>query len=610
MKQIKTIRNLILVLCLGMMSHLAVAQNQTCNKFEVNSFKIKPSDLNLIYGYPVITDEKDVKFELELDINDGKLTTDSFVINITFNGYYNSGKPMQLYKVSKPVILGNSTIMGKEIQLAPKNIVKFKAGADLEGTVNKPAVITSVVVSVASLCNGKTAEMTQTFKLFKLKDGAITSVLASDDYFVEKSKLSNTFMNENISTDLFAVVIGLNNTKKDPPQNLFERLEESELAMTLGLAKGTGVFTWQIGTDKPFTQIVSPSEDKDGYWLFKNNVAIKDPKNPPVLVSYDLEFITLRNDTFKYSSVYKRKLADKKPWDYKVKMEAIAVDNPIFQPAGNVSNNILALSFPASSVTVTNNTLVFNRGPISTAVVGIIGATAVGKKNSNDSLSGATSISVTIQFDEPGDGRVFYHWGSVVSTSNPKFAINLDSLKLKNSTIQNVEIRMVNGKNDTIVYDMNGEFAKSLDGKTIFLLVEKSGKNKYDDPCKTKYKLKEIEYAESNAANLYSLQFKFNFEEKSDVPEVVEMVVEQKNCEGTAQYIKIALKYDAKSETYIGSQTIQQIQNCRWELKSGLITAYNSCKEKTVWSFDTNKVKTRGGLRTIALDLVVRADHY
>ncbi len=98
MKQIKTIRNLFLVLCLGMMSHLALAQNQSCNKFEVNSFKIKPSNFDIIYGYPVIRDEKDVKFELELDINDGKLTSDSFVINITFNGYYNLGKPMQLYK--------------------------------------------------------------------------------------------------------------------------------------------------------------------------------------------------------------------------------------------------------------------------------------------------------------------------------------------------------------------------------------------------------------------------------------------------------------------------------------------------------------------------------
>ena len=593
MKQIKTFRILILVLSLGMMSHLAEAQNQSCNKFEVNSFKIKPSETNIVYGYPVITDEKEVNFELELDINDGKLTTDSFVINVSFNGYYNSGKPELLYRG------------GKEIKITAKNVVKYRAGADLGGSAKKPAVITSVVVSVSSLCSGKSTEMTSTFNNFRLKDGSVTAVLASDDYFVERSKLSNTFMNETISTDLFAVVIGLNNTKKDPPQNLFEKLEESELAMTLALAKGTGVFTWQIGTDKPFTQVVSPSEDKDGYWLFKNNVSIKDSKNPPVLVSYDLEFITLRNDTFKYTSVYKRKLADKKPWDYKVKMNAIAVDNPTFQPLGNVSNNVLALSFPASSVTVTNNSLVFNRGYTTTAVVGIIGATAVGKKNSNDSVSGATSISVTIQFDEPGDGRVFYHWGSVVSTSNPKFAINLDSLKLKNSTIQNVEIRMVNGKNDTIVYDMNGEFAKSLDGKTIFLLLEKSEKIKFTGEHYDfgKSSLTVTDYKTIKVAN-----FSFSMKKGSSIPATMEAVIKVKACNKDAEFIAVKLKFDTKSGLWTGSQTLAQSADCAIEVKDFKVNLVNACgdsytvsnkyfdEKNNVWECQDECLETKGNL--------------
>ncbi len=430
-----------------------------------------------------------------------------------------------------------------------------------------------------------------------------TWVSKKEDYHLcHKNELSASFMDYKENDKTISVLIGLNNSKTGEPSDFEKKLSQRELTTY-------GVITWIDGNGKTFDQRIEAFETKEGLWQYKTEMAQSKAGEPKVtMAQLNLYAANKCQTTYKYTSVYKKELNANKPWDYKVIMEAIAVDNPIFQPAGNVSNNVLALSFPASSVTVTNNSLVFNRGPISTAVVGIIGATAVGKKNSNDSLSGAGSISVTIQFAQEGDGRVFWHWSFPVTTTNPKIAINLDSLKLKNSTIQNVEIRMVNGKNDTIVYDMNGEFAKSLDGKTIFLLLEKSEKIKYDDPCKTKYKLKEIEYAESNVANLYSLQFKFNFEEKRDVPEVVEMVVEQKNCEGTAQYIKIALKYDAKSETYIGSQTIQQIQNCRWELKAGLITAYNSCKEKTVWSFDTSKVKNRGGYRAIALDLVVRAD--
>ncbi|EFX60071.1 hypothetical protein DAPPUDRAFT_125616 [Daphnia pulex] len=210
-----------------------------------------------------------------------------------------------------------------------------------------------------------------------------------------------------------------------------------------------------------------------------------------------------------------------------------------------------------------------------------------------------------------GGPRLIY--GEIGGTSQtylswrPKKAMPNSGSEKTPVEISEILISIVTEKKDTFIYEYEGKYGYSLDEKTLYTLLKKTEKNKYDDPCKTKYKLKEIDFSESNVSNLYSLLFKFNFEEKSDVPELVDMVVELKNCEGTAQYIKIALKYDAKSETYIGSQTIAQIQNCRWEIKSGLISAYNSCKEKTVWSFDTSKVKERGG-RTIILDIRIRAD--
>lgn len=411
-----------------------------------------------------------------------------------------------------------------------------------------------------------------------------TWVSKKEDYHLcHKNELSASYMDYKENDKTISVLIGLNNSKTGEPSDFEKKLSQRELTTY-------GVITWIDGNGKTFDQRMEAFETKEGLWQYKAEIAQSKAGEPHMTMAQLNLYATNKcQTTYKYTSVYKKDLNNKKPWDYKVKMEAIAVDNPLFQPLGNVSNNILALSFPASSVTVTNNSLVFNRGPISTAVVSVIGAVAVlGKKNSNDSLSGATSISVTIQFDEPGDGRVFYHWGSVVSTSNPKFAINLDSLKLKNSTIQNVEIRMVNGKNDTIVYDMNGEFAISLDGKSIFLLVEKSEKIKFKGEHYDfgKSSLTVTDYKTIKVAN-----FSFAMKKGSSIPTTMEAVLKVKACNKEAEFVGVKLKLDEKTGLWTGSQTLTQTADCTIEVKDFKVNLENACGD----SYTSNNGKFSDG---------------
>jgi hypothetical protein len=433
-----------------------------------------------------------------------------------------------------------------------------------------------------------------------------TWVSKKEDYHLcHKNELSASYMDSKENDKTISVLIGLNNSKTGEPSDFEKKLSQRELTTY-------GVITWMDGNGKTFDERIEAFETKEGLWQYKTEIAQSKAGEPKVtMAQLNLFAANKCQTTYKYTSVFKQELNDKKDWDYKVKMNAVASDNPLFIGMNEGGINILALTVPSIAINISGGNFVisdnakFTVGLSNLNIGKNIGKYKIGRVHSswnrvNEVLKSGDVIKTVNKI------YTFTHeWNE--KTMQYEALVSFGGSEKAPAEISEILITIVTENKDTFIYEYEGKYGTSLDNKTLYLELKKTEKNKYDDPCKTKYRLKEIEYAESNVANLYSLQFKFNFEEKSDVPEVVEMVVEQKNCEGTAQYIKIALKYDAKSETYIGSQTIQQIQNCRWELKTGLITAYNSCKEKTVWSFDTSKVKTRGG-RTIALDLRMRAD--
>jgi hypothetical protein len=421
-----------------------------------------------------------------------------------------------------------------------------------------------------------------------------TWVSKKEDYHLcHKTELSAGYMDYKENEKTISVLIGVNKSKSGKTNDLEKRLTDRSVI-------SYGVVTWQAGNEKPLTHIIKAFETKEGNWQYSDEIAKTTGGVPQfAMIAFDLFYVTICQDTFKYTSVFKQELKDKKDWDYNVTMEnTIAYDNPLFIGMNEGGTNILALTVPSNVINISGGNFIISDNAKFTA--------------------GLSNLNIGKNIGKHKIGRVHSAWnkvnevlksGEVIKTVNKIYTfthewnektmqyealVSFEGSEKAPAEISEILITIVTENKDTFIYEYEGKYGTSLDNKTLYLELKKTEKNKYDDPCKTKYKLKEIDFAELNVSNLYSLLFKFNFEEKSDVPEVVEMVVELKNCEGTAQKIKIRLKYDAKSETYIGAQTIPQIQNCRWDLNAVYIGAYNACNEITLWTFDPSKVKARG----------------
>ncbi|MBK7956849.1 MAG: hypothetical protein IPK03_01250 [Bacteroidetes bacterium] len=139
-----------------------------------------------------------------------------------------------------------------------------------------------------------------------------------------------------------------------------------------------------------------------------------------------------------------------------------------------------------------------------------------------------------------------------------------------------------------------GDNTKELKNKDEYSIQMDSKEKVKKDPCNTKYRLKELNYSETNLAGMYALNVQFQFENNSDVPAEVAMIVELTDCNGKHQYVRMALKYNALTGIYSGSQALVQDKACPWALTYGEIAAYNACKDKTVWSFETSESKSNG----------------
>lgn len=396
--------------------------------------------------------------------------------------------------------------------------------------------------------------------------------------------LNKVFITESVDSKFSSVVIGLNNTKKEDPTPL-ELLLNNENVVVSGTA------TWIGGNGKTTTNELKITKTKTGNWTFDDAHAVDDSKKASVLSEIQLDFLTDCNQKISFISVYKSKVSEKSDWDYKVKMSPVANDNPVFQPTNGAQNNVLALTVPATSININSGNFIIKDN---VQLNMLLSNTSNGTFDTTKINSG----SISMQMSE-GDGRVFWHWSFPVTTTNPKINTTFDTSKNGALTINSIEIRMVNDNLDTIVYTYKpssetGKYGLSLDNKNYVIILEKTEKLKYNDPCKTKYKLSEISFSESTVSGLYTMKFSFQFDNKSDHPDAVEMIVQLTDCNGKTQNIKISLKYDSKTDTYTGSQAISQTKSCNWELTYGEIAAYNSCKDQTTWSFDPSKAKGNG----------------
>ncbi|MBK7958013.1 MAG: hypothetical protein IPK03_07715 [Bacteroidetes bacterium] len=413
MKQIKKLKRISVIALISLFTTNLFAQKIQFETIEINYGNVVggvkkkneflvftgPTPLTINSGISLNKDNGDYKGKLTLIGNDRKGKRLSIMTDITYSAtrYRNTSK------------------------------VDIKPEQDNEIYINE------IMISVTD-SKGNTTSATE--PIFNARTNTSFAVLLngiSSDKFCDEQKLNAVFMNQSVGFGIFAVVLGLNNTKTGP--------SPIEKAMTAGRGNGIGRYVWTTSHDQRTTRIVAPTTDNAGNWTFEDKMPIKDEKNPPVLESFEMIYITACNDTYTYKSVFMQKLADIKPWDYKVRMDnVIATDNPVFQGGGNVMTNVLGLTFPSSSVTITGGSIAiadhskFSIGLSNTNV----GNGGINYKKIND-------VFINIQFKSESD-RVFYHWGSVVSTSNPRIAINTDSLKIKDYTIVNAEIRVVNDK--------------------------------------------------------------------------------------------------------------------------------------------------------------------
>lgn len=119
--------------------------------------------------------------------------------------------------------------------------------------------------------------------------------------------------------------------------------------------------------------------------------------------------------------------------------------------------------------------------------------------------------------------------------------------------------------------------------------------------CDTKYKLKEVNYLAGNQSGMYVMNFDFGMDKGSDIPALVEMIVQLTNCNGQKMNIKIPVSYDAATGLFKAAESIPQVKDCPWVLTYAEIYTYNPCGEMTTWAVTFDQFKTTGaGTRTTA----------
>lgn len=399
-------------------------------------------------------------------------------------------------------------------------------------------------------------------------------------------ELNNVFMNETKTDTYIEYVIGFN----DEVNEAFDLIAKYSMKGK----KGGPANAWcteevkSAGSSKLISNLITPTKDKNGKWIFVYKSTISDSKNPPVLVEFQIAVINICGDTLKFVSTYKQKLGERKPWDYKIGMSALASDNPVFQGNNNVFNNTLALRFSNSGTIIVDGDLLITDNAKFT-----IGGSLGNVNNSNfKPLSNNYGVLRGRWDGTYSIGKSPGTWSS--STQMFEYTYQFNASKEKPITLTDYTFTFVDDKKDTIIYEHNGKLATSLDGKEIIVLLKKSEKIKYYNPCNTKYKLKNIEYSVDVFQGSHAFQFWVKFENNSDIPNSTAMIVEIKDCAGASQYISITLKYDEKTGIYYGYQTLKEVNKCALELVYGEIAAYNECKDKTVWSIDFTKAKGNG----------------
>ncbi len=576
MKSIKHIKKTILVFVLSLFSMAINAQKVEFESINISSTSLKIDGGNLVFSNNSTVLILESSFKLK-----GTDTEVPFVM-IELRG----------------------KIKGKE-QTFSTDVVSINKSGKIEQklTINasndNPIYISDVTINIL---NNKKLIASTTESLFssnnkKTSFAILLNGINANDY-CEYQEVKKVFYKESVSFGIFAVVIGLNNSKKEPI--LLEKI------LTNGGGKLTGTYIWTESHDKRTTRTVPATLDQNGNWFFKDS--IKVGKDTPQLVGFQMEYITACKDSFFYNAIYTKEIKNNKKYSKFYAMEG--GQRQIYSDIGGTSQTYLTwrprISMP-NTVTInsTGNLVIKDNAKLTIGLINL----NIGKNKNQHRIKRVHSswnrVNEVLKTGEvikktSNKNYTFTHeWNE--KTMQYEALINFEGSEKEPVEISEIIITVVTENKDTFIYEYEGKYGTSLDNKTLYLELKKTEKIKYTDPCKTKYKLKEIEYSENNYNGVYTYQFWLKFENNIDIPDHVNMVIEIKDCSGKSQFVKITLKYDEKTKMFVGSQAITASKDCKLELVYGEIGAYNACDDETAWSFKTSESKNNGkGTRVVA----------
>lgn len=112
------------------------------------------------------------------------------------------------------------------------------------------------------------------------------------------------------------------------------------------------------------------------------------------------------------------------------------------------------------------------------------------------------------------------------------------------------------------------------------------------DLCNVKYKLNDVNDDIQDKNGYLSLLFSMSFENGSDTPVIVNLMVELTNCKDEVKYIKLALKFDVKTGMWVTKESLLQDKECPMVITRFLLAATSPCSEKFYWDGKLNNEKT------------------
>lgn len=510
-------------------------------KIQFETIIITYSYLNIGGGSVIFQDNSTLSIGSEITVKSGSLK--NYNIAISLNGRDQKGN---LYAAK---------LEGLEYTEGG-----IKGKMNIRASKDNPIYINSVSVSVTDPKNRTTTDTQQIFSGNLKTSFAILLNGTNSNSYCKDADLDFVYYSQFQSSAIFGVVLGLNNTKDKEPTPLEASLSNNNIS-TFGNA------TWSKG-EEVFERRINLVKDKAGNWTYSDSFKIKEGEQTPMLTKIDMFFVNKCNDTFGYTSVYKEKLNDKKKMDYKVRMNSIGTDNPIFTGGLGAQDNILALTFPNSGVSISGGSIVFS------------GSSSVNMRVEGSGMfasSPKTNVSVTI-LGTYKDREVQQEYKAVWNdkTNQLEFQTKFEASKENPFVINDFEISFVTEKLDTLILMSKDRIATSVDEKEIVVLFKRTEKRKRNPEV---YEFGSSSVRITNESNLTGLYFSFALKKGSSIPASMNVNVKIKTCNNEVSYISVDLKFDAKTGLWTGYQTIVKESNCEIEVKNFKVSIVNQCDQ-------------------------------